>query len=432
VSGGEAPAETIFALSSGALPAGIAVVRISGPAAAAALRTLAGRVPPPRRATLLPLADGAGELLDRALVLWLPGPGSATGEDLVELHLHGGRATVAAVLAVLERLPGLRPAGPGAFTRRALERGRLDLAEAEGLADLLEAQTEGQRRAALRLAEGGLGRRVTGWQSQLLRLAALVEAALEFAEDHDDVVADPGIGGELAGLAAEMAALLAAPPAERLRDGVRVLIAGPVNAGKSTLLNALAGREVAIALPQEGTTRDLIEAPVVMDGVPMILIDSAGLREADDAAERIGVERARAAQAAADLILWLGSPAETPAGAVIPVATMSDRPDKVTGSAGAALAVSAHNGDGMDRLRERLVRQARAVLPAEDALVLHLRHRRAIGAALAEVRQAGRASDELLVAEHLQAARQALGEVTGMGGVEAMLDALFSRFCVGK
>ena len=272
--------DTIFALSSGALPAGIGVVRVSGPNAAQALEKLAGILPEARRAMSATLR-WQGDMLDLALILWLPGPGTATGEDIAELHLHGGRAVVASVLDALGRQPGLRLAEPGEFTRRAFSNGKLDLAQAEGLADLLAAETEAQRRQALRQAEGGLGKLVGSWRERLLGLAARVEAAIEFAEDEDDVPAlAPADLTGVAMLTVEMEAALSQPPAERLRDGVRIVVAGPTNAGKSSLINILAGREAAIASPIAGTTRDLIEIPVSIAGMPCLLIDSAGLREA--------------------------------------------------------------------------------------------------------------------------------------------------------
>ena len=279
--GGKAPPlnDTIYALSSGAPPAAVALVRISGPKADAALEALAGTLPAPRMATLAKLRDG-DEVLDNALIIRFPGPASATGEDVAELHLHGGRAVVASVLAALGRIEGLRPAAPGEFTRRAFENGRIDLAEAEGLADLLEAETEAQRRQALALAGGALGRQVAAWQEELLALAAVVEAALDFS-DEDDVAPAPRRfrGSRLAALREALTSWLARPPAERLKDGIRVVIAGPPNAGKSSLLNALVGRDAAIVSAIPGTTRDLIEAPVAFGGIPFLLIDTAGLRE---------------------------------------------------------------------------------------------------------------------------------------------------------
>ena len=422
--------DTIFALSSGALPAGIAVVRVSGPQAAQALENLAGSLPEPRRAVTATLR-WQGEMLDRALVLWLPGPGTATGEDIAEFHLHGGRAVVASVLDALGALPGLRLAEPGEFTRRAFSNGKLDLAQAEGLADLLAAETEAQRRQALRQAEGGLGKLVGGWRERLLGLAAKIEAAIEFAEDEDDV---PALApADLAGigeLAADMAAALAQAPAERLRDGVRIVVAGPTNAGKSSLINALAGREAAIASPVAGTTRDLIEIPVGIAGMPCLLIDSAGLREAGGHVEQIGMARARAAIDSADLILWLGSPAEAPdRDRTILVRAKAD-----LGKSGGKgdVATSTVTGEGLDQLRVLLEARIRGLLPPADAIALNARHRERVGEAVAELRAAEAQTDILFIAEHLRQARIALDRVTGRAGVEEMLDALFGRFCVGK
>jgi tRNA modification GTPase len=306
--------DTIYALSSGNPPAAIAIVRISGPAAAAALEALSGKRPPPRHAGLVTLRDPEeGEVLDRALTLWFPGPGSSTGEDLAELHLHGGRSVVAAVLAALGGITGLRQAEPGEFTRRAFENGRIDLSEAEGLADLLTAETEGQRRAALALAGGGLSRMVEQWQRQLLALSAQVEAALDFSDEGDvDEEVPQDWHDILHGLLADVGTVLARPPVERLRDGIRVVIAGPPNAGKSSLLNVLSGRRAAITSAIAGTTRDLVEAPTAISGIPFLLVDTAGLRESEDEIETIGVDLAKQSLEAADLILWLGSPADCP------------------------------------------------------------------------------------------------------------------------
>ena len=423
--------DTIFALSSGALPAGIAVVRVSGPAAGEAVRALAGRLPAPRQAVLRTLRNAAGEALDRALLLWLPGPGSATGEDMAELHLHGGRAVVRAVLAALGAVPGLRPAEAGEFTRRAFANGRLDLAEAEGLADLVAAETEAQRRQALRLAEGGLGRMIEGWRRQLLALAAHVEAAIEFGEDEEDVPALGEAEAEaLRMLAKVLRNVLLQPPAERLRDGVRVVLAGPVNSGKSSLINILVGREVAIATPIAGTTRDIIEAPVVVDTLPIILIDSAGLRKSDDPVERLGVARAREALAGADLVLWLGEPEEAPAGALL-VHARADLPERAEVPPD-SIAVSVVSGSGLDSLRAALVKSARSLLPAEDNVALNARHRAAVVEAAEALEMALDVDDPVIVAEQLRLARTALDRITGRAGVEDMLDALFGQFCIGK
>jgi tRNA modification GTPase len=422
--------DTIFALSSGALPAGIGVVRVSGPNAAQALEKLAGILPEARRAMSATLR-WQGDMLDRALILWLPGPGTATGEDIAELHLHGGRAVVASVLNALGRQPGLRLAEPGEFTRRAFSNGKLDLAQAEGLADLLAAETEAQRRQALRQAEGGLGKLVGSWRERLLGLAARVEAAIEFAEDEDDVPAlAPADLAGVATLTAEMEAALSQPPAERLRDGVRIVVAGPTNAGKSSLINILAGREAAIASPIAGTTRDLIEIPVSIAGMPCLLIDSAGLREAGGQIEQIGMARARAAIDGADLILWLGPPAEVPdRGRAILVRAKADL-DKA--GSDEDVATSTVTGEGLDRLRALLEARVRNLLPPADAIALNARHRERVGEAVAELHAAEAQTDILFIAEHLRQARIALDRITGRAGVEEMLDALFGRFCVGK
>lgn len=422
--------DTIFALSSGAPPAAIAIVRISGPQADAALEALAGKLPPARTAVLATLRCET-EVLDRALVLRFPGPDSATGGSVAELHLHGGRAVVAAVLAALAKLDGLRAAEPGEFTRRAFENGRIDLAEAEGLADLLAAETEAQRRAALAMAGGALSRKVEWWRHRVLAAAAGVEAALDFS-DEDDVGAspEPGWAGEVQTLAAEMRAALARPPAERLRDGVRIVIAGPPNAGKSSLLNALAEREAAIVSEMPGTTRDLIEAPISVRGLPILLIDTAGLRESGDPVEQIGIERARTSVAAADIILWLGDPAAAPPGSL----RVQSKCDVIAAPGGAEVdaTVSAVTGEGLSDLVDLLVHRARALLPRENEAALNARHRSLIAECLSDLDDAHRCDDLLIAAEALRRARTSLDRITGRAGVEDMLDALFGRFCIGK
>ncbi len=420
--------DTIFALSSGTPPAAIAVVRISGPGATNALGRLTSRLPEPRQASVVTLRH-KGEVLDRALVVRFPGPNSATGEDTVELHLHGGRAVVDAVLAALATLPDLRPAQPGEFTRRAFENGRIDLAEAEGLADLLAAETQSQRRAALNMAGGVLSRRVASWTDEVLRLSALVEAELDFSDEADvGAVTGPRVADQCVRLAEAMDAVLARPPLERLRDGVRVVIAGPPNAGKSSLLNALVGREAAIATPVPGTTRDVIEAPVAIAGVPFVLVDTAGLRDAEDAVEQIGVDRAQRAVQAADLVLWLGEPTEAPPGSI----QIASKADLGGASEAAELAVSALTGEGVGALETLLVNRALTLLPAEGEVALNQRQRSAVAEALAALREAAAADDSILVAEHLRYARVALDRLTGRAQVEDVLDALFGRFCVGK
>lgn len=423
-------ADTIFALSSGSPPAAVAIVRISGPRADAALQQLAGKLPEPRRATLARLRCGE-EILDNALTLFFPGPASATGEDVAELHLHGGRAVVASVLDALGRLDGLCPAEPGEFTRRAFENGRIDLAEAEGLADLLTAETQSQRRAALAMAGGAVGRLVGGWRDRLLDFAAQVEATLDFSDEGEVGEALPqGWHERLEALASEIGAILARPPVERLKEGVRVVIAGPPNAGKSSLLNALAGREAAITSAIEGTTRDLVEAPTAIGGTPFLLIDTAGLRDSTDEVERIGVDRARDSLGRADLILWLGEPAACPdRGRAILVAAKADiaPPDP-----SADVAVSAVTGEGVERLVGMLGARAATLLPGEGEVALNARHRQAAAAIFEDLRQAGQSTDFLAVAEALRHARLEVDRITGRAGVEDMLDALFGRFCIGK
>lgn len=426
--------DTIFALSSGQPPAAIAVVRISGPDAGAALGALAGRMPAPRRGTLSILRDPADATpLDRALLLWFPGPATATGEDLAELHLHGGRSVVAAVLAALARLPKLRPAEAGEFTRRAFENGRIDLAEAEGLADLLAAETEAQRRNALAMASGELSRAGERWRRDLLAVSARLEAILDFS-DEDDVADDDG-GAQAAGrrIAGEIEQRLARPPAERLRDGVRVVLAGPPNAGKSTLLNALVGRDAAITAPTAGTTRDLIEAPVAIGGTAFVMIDTAGLRDGKEEIERIGVERARAALAAADIILWLGDPELCPDRArSIIVHARRDLPGREQVPPEAEVAISAATGTGLDALIGLLRDRASRLMPVEGELALNKRQRDALAETAAALRLSEGTGDPLLIAEANRLARAALDRLTGRAGVEDMLDALFGAFCIGK
>jgi tRNA modification GTPase len=424
--GRSALTDTIYALSSGAPPAGVAIIRISGPKADEALAALGGRLPEPRVATFRKLRVD-GEPLDNAVILRFPGPDSATGEDIAELHLHGGRAVIARALAALGRMEGLREAEPGEFTRRSFENGRLDLAEAEGLGDLLMAETEGQRRAALALMGGRLSRQVAAWQDRLLALAAEVEAALDFSDEDDVAPLAPDFPERLGALRGELAAWLARPTAERLKDGVRVVIAGPPNAGKSSLLNALVGREAAITSEIPGTTRDLVEASVAIGGVPFLLVDTAGLRESDDAIEAIGVARAEASVAAADIVLWLGTPVDAPPGAV----RVHTKSDLAPAPDGPDLSTSAKTGEGLDALVRLLVVRSGQLLPAQGEVALNARHRAAIEEAV-EALAGARSEDLLIAAESLRHARAALDRVTGKAGVEDMLDALFGRFCIGK
>lgn len=429
--------DTIFALGSGAPPAAIAVIRISGSAAGQALESLAGVRPAPRRAVLATLADSDGLLLDKAMVLWLPGPRTATGEDSAELHLHGGRAVVAAVERALARLPGLRRAEAGEFTRRAFANGRIDLAEAEGLADLLSAETELQRRAALAMAGGNFSRLVSGWRERVLGLSAAVEAALDFAGD-DDI--DEGGGVLPAGfvassqvLADELAAWLARPRAEPLREGFRVVLAGPPNVGKSTLFNALVEDEAAITAAEPGTTRDVLVRAVALRGVPFTIVDTAGLRdEGAGDIEQIGMARARAEAERADLVLWLGAVGDGPcSGLVWDIAARCDLPEFAVHS-DARLRVSAVTGEGLPLLRTALVDHARAALPAPGAVALNARQHQHLGEVTEALREASAQADLLLAAESLRLARVALDRLVGRTGTEDMLDALFGRFCIGK
>lgn len=411
---------------------------MSGPAAATALTALAGELPAPRRAVLRSLThpdDGA--LLDRALILWLPGPRSATGEDMAELHLHGGRAVVGAVLAVLSGVPGLRMAEAGEFTRRALVHGRIDLAEAEGLADLLAAETESQRRQALLAVGGHVSAQVAAWQAQLLQLAAQIEAALDFA-DEGDVAAEAAalarIAQESAELHSQLGVWLARPAAERICDGLSVVIAGPPNAGKSTLINALAQREAAIVSPLAGTTRDIVEVPLALDGIAMRFADTAGLRcDSVDQIESIGIDRAAQAIAAADILLWLGVAADCPAhpNAI----TVSAQCDRQPVDPAADVALSAQTGEGIAALHAAIVACARTLLPVEGEAALHARQRAALAEAadwLDIATDSPEALDAVLFGERLRLARGALDRITGQAGVEDMLDTLFRRFCIGK
>lgn len=421
--------DTIFALSSGAPPAAIAVVRVSGPRAGAVLAQLAGRLPEPRRAAALVLCDADGVLLDRALVLWLPGPGTATGEDTAELHLHGGRAVVNVVEHALAE-SGLRRAEPGEFTRRAFANGRIDLAEAEGLADLLEAETELQRRSAIALATGALSRTVDHWRVRLLDLSALVEAALDFG-DEDDVGALPvDFSAQVAELEGEIAGWLGRPRVEPLKAGFRVVLAGPPNAGKSSLFNALLEYQAAIISPVAGTTRDVLERSVAIDGVPFTFVDTAGLHEAtDDAIEREGIARAQAAVDLADLVLWLG-----PEGAGANDAwEIEAKADLARGKKRhPRLRVSAVDGEGIADLKRELVDHARLSLPKPGEGALNARQHDILSDAHAALAGIDACSDPLILAERLRVARVAFDRLTGRATTEDMLDALFGRFCIGK
>ena len=433
--------ETIFALSSGAPPAGVAVIRMSGPSVRFGLETVTGLVPPPRQAVLRTVRDADGSAIDSGLVLFFPAPGSFTGEDVAELQLHGGRAVVAATLKRLGDLPGFRPAERGEFTRRAFVNGKADLTEVEGLADLIAAETDAQRRQAQVLASGGLSRQLEAWREALLQARAYIEAELDFS-DEEDVPASVGRFAldEAARIADAMDRLLATSAwGERVRDGFEVVLVGTPNVGKSSLLNALAAREAAIVTAEPGTTRDVIEVHLEIAGQAVTLVDTAGLRETDSLVEREGIARGRRRGAAADLVLVLDDGAAPPPPVpedrpVLQVRTKSDLlyANRVADAPDGSVAVSALTGTGLDELR--LAIAARLGLAAPRPSVLLTRERQRVG--IAQARDALRAAADgglpELVAEHLRAAGDGLGHVTGHTDVEEMLGVIFSSFCVGK
>jgi tRNA modification GTPase len=376
-------------------------------------------------------------LLDRALVLWFPGPNSYTGEDCAELHLHGGRAVLESVAAALLEL-GARPAEPGAFTRRAFLNGRMDLLEAEAVADLVEAETAAQRTQALRQLGGALGDLYRGWTARLTRLLAQQEALIDFPDENLPPEVDAELAAELDRLIAEIGDHLRDDRrGERLREGLVIAIAGPPNAGKSTLINALAKREVAIVSTRAGTTRDVLEARLDLDGVPVTLLDTAGLREADDEIEAEGVRRARARIAEADAVLLLhpagcASPhaeIDGAGGLVIHVATKTD----LVPADGSELGISAVTGAGMDRLHTLLVKTSHRLTRSEGPPPLtRARHRHALEEALARLLAAREVAMEEMRGEDFRLALRALGRITGAVGVEDILDSVFAQFCIGK
>jgi tRNA modification GTPase len=450
---------TIFALSSGRPPAAIAVVRVCGPQARVALEHLIGRVPPPRQAALARVRDPqSGEIIDEALALWFPAPHSETGEDMAELQLHGGHAIIAAVLDALGRIEGCRPAEAGEFTRRAFENGRLDLTAVEGLADLIAAETPAQRRQAFRQLKGLIGDRAEAWRQSLIEALALIEARIDFADEADvpeDLVAPALASGKR--LRDEIAAALAdSRRGERLRDGIVIAIAGPPNAGKSTLLNRLARREAAIVSPYPGTTRDVIEVHLDLDGYPVTLLDTAGVRHSDDPVEREGMRRAEERARGADLVLWVTDTSANggAAGDKSEYATGSDtwRVENKVDLAGngrckngelpttedrpRTFAISALTGSGMDELVAALSAHARDYFATtEAAIVTRARHRRALEetvAALDRCLAESESGREELIAEELRAAATTLGRLTGRVDVEDILDVIFRDFCIGK
>ena len=456
--------DTIFAPSTPPGRAGVAVIRVSGPAARAALMALGGStVPPPRRAALRTFVDPAdGHAIDRGLLLWFPGPASFTGEDLGELHLHGGRAVVAAALAALARLPGLRPAEAGEFTRRAFDNDKLDLSAVEGLADLIDADTEAQRRQALRQMQGGLARLTGGWAARLTRVLAHFEAAIDFVEEDLPAELEEAALGEAAQVAAEIAAALDDHHrGERLREGLSAVILGAPNAGKSSLLNALARRDVAIVSEMAGTTRDVVEVQLDLAGYPVTLADTAGLRalETADAAtsqaaiEREGMVRAHERAAVADVTLLLVDleAALRDAAALDAVAALFDsrsmlllnKADRCDPAAvrwlcrnlqdRAPLVISAKTGEGLEAVLGRLVERAGEAFGGEGgAGITRLRHRRALEECRDALLRAPQAGLPELRAEELRLALRALGRITGRVDAEDLLDIVFSEFCIGK
>lgn len=441
--------DTIVALASGGAPAAIAVIRISGPRTRDLLEAISGGVPAPRHAALRKIADPrSGALIDRGLVLWFPGPSSFTGEDMAELHVHGSRAVIGGLVEALTAHDGVRLAEPGEFARRTFDNGKLDLTEVEGLADLIAAETEAQARQALAQAEGSLRTLYEGWRRDLLQAQALIEAGLDFA-DEGDVAADVSAkaGAIVSRLRESISAHLADRSGERLRDGLRVVIAGPPNAGKSSLLNALAKRDVAIVSEEAGTTRDAIEVHLDLDGLPVILIDTAGLREAEGKVEAEGIRRAQARVESADLVLWLvdaispqwntPKPGELPgSGAMAGQLIVLNKIDLAAPPPPAgAVAVSAKTGAGLDALIAALAGSARAQLSAGtgQAVVTRARHRAELEAARSALERFSAAGlSPELKAEELRIAARHFGRLTGRIDVEEVLGAIFAEFCIGK
>ncbi|WP_322887101.1 tRNA uridine-5-carboxymethylaminomethyl(34) synthesis GTPase MnmE [Sinorhizobium medicae] len=436
--------DTIYALSSGSPPAGVALIRVSGPATADALARLCGPLPPARVATLRTIRTRNSDILDSSLVLYFPGPASFTGEDCCELQVHGGRAVVSAILDELAAMDGLRHAEAGEFARRAFQNGKLDLVEVEGLADLIAAETEMQRRLAVEQSGGGQSALYAGWARRLTHARAMIEAELDFA-DEDDI---PGsvsaaIWTDIGRLREEIDEHIArAGVAEIIRDGLKIVIAGEPNAGKSSLLNALAQRDIAIVTEIAGTTRDVLSVDLSLAGFSVKLFDTAGLRETDEVVEREGIRRARQVIADADLVLLLSEKPsdfrldEWQPGKSVPVirvATKVDRPMPRWKTSEADVFLSTRTGEGMDKLLAML----QAHLPdlaGNTALSMPSRRRhvdclRQAGAALVRSMEARELE---LQAEQLRQAGDALGRITGRVDVEKLLDVIFSEFCIGK
>ena len=422
--------DTIFALASGHPPAAIAVVRVSGPRAHDAATRLARHLPAVRTASLRTLIDLTdGDVIDQALLLRFDAPASATGENIVEFHCHGGRAVVDALLGALAGIDGFRLAKPGEFTRRALANGRIDLTEAEGLADLLEAETELQRRTAMARAGGALRARLDGWRDRLLSLSARAEVAIDYADEEEGLV-ELDLSDDLLDLCNDMSTLLAAPRVEPMREGIRVVVAGPPNAGKSSLINALTKIERSIVTAIPGTTRDIIEVPLAIEGAPFVLIDTAGLRDSEDEVEAIGIDRARAELDRADIVLWLGPSERKPDHRnILQVAAKAD-----TGKSDdpCDVATSSITGQGLVELANMLVARAKEILPWGSEVALDRRQHDLVVEAEAAIHRASQLGDPVLIAEELRIARYAVDRIGGRAGVEELLDVLFGRFCLGK
>jgi len=430
---------TIFAPATARGRAGVAIVRVSGPMAGASLERLAGGLPTPRLARFVALSDPAtGETIDRGLVLWFPGPASFTGEDVAEFHVHGGPAVVAALLAALGRIEETRLAEPGEFSRRAFLNGKLDLTQVEGLGDLIEAETAAQRRQALGQMAGTFARIAEDWTLRLTRTLAHVEAAIDFPDEDlpDDLLGPARIVAEA--LEREIKARLAdGRRGEILRDGLSVALIGPPNSGKSSLMNALAGREAAIVSAQAGTTRDVIEVHLDLGGYPVILADTAGLRDSADPIEAEGIRRARARAESADLrllVLDAGAPATLDAfaamrdAATLLVWNKIDRLDPPADG----LAVSAATGQGLGALIDALATHAEGRLRGDAPIVTRERHRVALEDCVGSLGRAVAGDDPTLIAEDLRLAVRALGRITGRVDVEDLLDVIFRDFCIGK
>ena len=432
--------DTIFALSTPRGRAGIAIIRVSGPEAESSLTALARLVPEARLATLAVLRDPAsGEPIDRALVLWFPAPGSFTGEDVAEFHIHGGPAVIAGVLAALAQVAGCRLAEPGEFSRRAFDHGKLDLTGVEGIADLIASETPAQRRQALRQMGGAFARLTESWAARLLRALAHLEALIDFPDEDlpGDLLAP--VLAETAALAAEIRLQLAdGRRGEILRDGLSVALIGPPNSGKSSLLNALAGRDAAIVSAVAGTTRDIVEIHLELGGYPVILADTAGLRESADPIEQEGMRRTRARAAAADVVLMVRDvsdpvPCETGNAAGIGATrlTVWNKIDLVPPPA-SEIGVSARTGAGLETLVARLAAAAESLMAGPPVVVTRDRHRGALGSCLAALDRAAGAIETGLMAEDLRLAIRALGRITGKIDVEDVLDMIFRDFCIGK